>query len=124
MARPTIITEDTVSKLEAAFRDGLSVSEACFVSAISRTAYYDRRAADDAFAYNMDLAKAWATIRAKKVVIQAIDRGDLSAAKWYLERKSKEEYGLNAVDEDMHRSEQDEKLRSLLDTMSNIASEK
>lgn len=38
--RPTVITPTTVRLLEQAFKDGLSVSEACFVSGIGRTTYY------------------------------------------------------------------------------------
>ena len=77
--RPTVITESTVRKLEAAFRDGLSVSEACFVSGISRTAFYQCKASDEVFAQKMELAKAYVTLKAKHVVVQAITAdGDLS----------------------------------------------
>ncbi len=127
IGRPTVITQDTVRKLEQAFKDGLSVSEACFVSGIGRTAYYGRRTTDKAFAIKMELAKAYVTLRAKKVVVQAINDGNLTAAKWYLERKARNEFGLHPVDEDSEwgkqteANAQDDKLLLILESMSAIA---
>jgi len=69
--RPTVINEATVRKLEQAFKDGLSVSEACFVSDIGRTTYYEHKASNKDFANKMELAKAYVTIRAKKTVVHA-----------------------------------------------------
>jgi hypothetical protein len=125
--RPTVITPATVRKLEQAFKDGLSVSEACFVSGIGRTAYYERRSNDEAFANKMELAKAYVSIKAKKTVVQAIDTGNLTAAKWWLERKARNEFGTNTVDEDaqwetQHTANQsDDVLRQILDSMGAIA---
>lgn len=98
--RPTVIDETTVRKLEQAFRDGLSVSEACFVSGIGRRTFYDHKASDDRFALRMELAKGYVTLRAKKVVVQSIKEGNLNAAKWYLERKARNEFGSHPIDED------------------------
>lgn len=98
--RPTVITDDIVRKLETAFQDGFSVSEACLTAGISRTAYYERKAADEAFADKMELAKRYISIRAKKVVVRAINDGNFNAAKWWLERRVREEFGANVIDED------------------------
>ena len=127
--RPTVITKETVRKLEQAFKDGLSVSEACFVSGIGKRTFYDHKASDTTFAHNMELAKAYVTLRAKKVVVQAIDSGNLTAAKWYLERKARNEFGLHPVDEDAEwgkqteTNAQDDKLFLILESMSAIAKE-
>lgn len=98
--RPKVISEATVRKLEQAFKDGLSVSEACFVSGIGRRTFYDHKASNADFARKMELAKAYVTLRAKKVVVQSINEGNLTAAKWYLERKARNEFGPQPVDED------------------------
>jgi hypothetical protein len=40
----------------------------------------------------MRLAEEWCTFRARQVILQAIDGGDIKAAQWWLERKSKAEF--------------------------------
>ncbi|HSX52926.1 MAG TPA: hypothetical protein VLF90_00950 [Patescibacteria group bacterium] len=128
--RPTVIDKDVVQKLEQAFKDGLSVSEACFVSDIGRRTFYDHKATDEAFAHKMELAKTHVTLRAKKIVVQAINGGNLTAAKWYLERKARNEFGLHPVDEDAEWSSQteanaqDDSLMKILATMHAVAADK
>jgi len=125
--RPTVIDESTVRKLEQAFRDGLSVSEGCFVSGIGRTAYYSRIGTDEAFANKMERAKQYVNIKAKKTVAQAISDGNINAAKWWLERKARNEFGQHPVDEDADWSNQaeanvqDSKLLLILEGMSAVA---
>ena len=96
--RPSVITPSTVSKLEQALRDGFSVEMACYVSDISRSTYYARLQADDEFSDKMARSQAWATERAKQVIIQAINAGDIKACQWWLERRSRAEFGANPAD--------------------------
>ncbi|HXR50241.1 MAG TPA: hypothetical protein VN778_04415 [Verrucomicrobiae bacterium] len=98
--RPTVITNDTVRKLEDAFKAGFSVSEACLTAGISRATYYEHRASNEAFSDKMELAKKYISIRAKKVVVQAIDDGNFNAAKWWLEHRERDQFGQNTIDED------------------------
>jgi hypothetical protein len=125
--RPTVIDKDVVRKLEQAFKDGLSVSEACFISGIGRRTFYDHKASDATFAHKIELAKAYVTLRAKKVVVQAINNDNLTAAKWYLERKARNEFGLHPVDEDAEWSSQaeanaqDDSLMQILATMHTVS---
>ncbi len=126
--RPTVITQVTIQKLEDAFRAGFTVSEACSVSGISRAAYYDHKASDNGFSDKMDRARAWVTLQAKYVVVQAITADhNVSHAKWWLERKSRNEFGTNPVDEDaqwqaQHSTEEaDDTLRRILDIISDTA---
>ena len=93
--RPTVITKPTVLKLEQALKDGFSIEMACYVSDISRSTYYAHLHTDVEFMNKMELAQTWATERAKQVVIQAIDKGNLKAAQWWLERKQRAEFSLN-----------------------------
>ncbi len=121
--RPAVITDEVVRKLEQALRDGFSLSEACLVSGVSRTAYYERKATDEGFADKMELAKKYVTICAKKVVVQAIDEGNFNAAKWWLERRARDEFGLNAIDEEAEweaqskADEADDPLQQILTSM-------
>ena len=91
--RPTVMTEATVQKLEQALQDGFSVERACYLSGVGRSTFYDHCNGNPGFADKMCLAQEWATERAKQVVIQAIDSGNLKAAQWWLERKAYREFG-------------------------------
>ena len=89
------MTEAAVQKLEQALKEGFSVDMACHVSGISRSTYYAHIDRDVAFSHKMELAQDWVTQRAKQVIAQAIDAGDLKTAQWWLERKSRAEFATN-----------------------------
>jgi hypothetical protein len=95
LGRPTVMTKATVQKLEQALRDGFSIEMACHVSGISRSTYYDHLERNPDFSHKMELAKDWTTQRAKQVLAQAVDSGDLKAAQWWLERRSRAEFAAN-----------------------------
>ncbi len=78
-----MMTAATVSKLEAALKDGFSVEMACHVSGVGRSTYYQHLRSDSDFADKMALVQDWTTQRAKQVVAQAVDNGDLKAAQWW-----------------------------------------
>jgi hypothetical protein len=96
IGRPTVLTKATIQKLEQALRDGFSIEMACHVSGISRSTYYAHLQVDVEFMNKMELSQSWATERAKQVVIQAIDKGNLKAAQWWLERKLRSDFSLNS----------------------------
>jgi hypothetical protein len=99
------MTEATVQKLEQALCDGFSVERACYLSGIGRSTFYDHFNSDLEFADKMSLAQEWATERAKQVVIQAIDDGNLKAAQWWLERKANKEFGAKLASEPQPESD-------------------
>jgi len=103
--RPTVMTEATVQKLEQALREGFSVDMTCHLSGISRSTYYAHIDRDAAFSHKMELAQDWVTQRAKQVVAQAIDSGDLKAAQWWLERKSRAEFATNPPEHPTQQSD-------------------
>lgn len=88
--RPTLMTPEVIGKLIAAFNNGFSITEAVQYAGIHRDTYYDWKAKDDFFSYKMSEAQAAVGRRAKQVVAQAINSGDLNTAKWYLARKDPE----------------------------------
>jgi hypothetical protein len=93
--RPTVITDEVVRKLEDAFREGFSVNTACELSGISRSTYYEHLNSNEAFSDKMVVARQWVNEKAKQVIIKAIDKDDIKAAQWWLERKARDEFGAN-----------------------------
>lgn len=85
--RPRVTDKpDVVSLLVSAFRDGLTVRQACIQSGISHEAYYRRCRDDNVFADKMYYAQQAVIIIARKNVIKAIKGGDLRASQWWLEK--------------------------------------
>lgn len=93
--RPTVMTPEVVSILVASFQGGMNAREACWQSGISHEAYYNRQRTDEEFADTMARAQAVPTMSAKRVIVDAINSNDVTAAKWWLERKAVEEFGHN-----------------------------
>lgn len=92
--RPSVVTDTCVRKLEEAFRSGLDVSSACDQAGISRTTYYDHLNTHSVFSDRMSRAQQWLVARAKGVIAKEIESGNVSVARWYLERKAPEEFGV------------------------------
>ncbi len=90
--RPTVMTTDTVNKLEAAFTNGLNVSEACLYANISRQTYYAYCKETEGFSDRVELLRTNVSMIAKQKVVEAIRKGDVDVAEWYLERVNKEEF--------------------------------
>ncbi len=84
---------DVVSKLVASFHSGLTVRQACWQSGISHDAFYARMRDDADFSDTMTKAQAMPSLSARSVITQAIAQGDVSAAKWWLERRDREDFG-------------------------------
>ena len=122
--RPTVITQYAVQKLEQAFKHGFSVSTACLYAGISRSVYYQHASNDPDFLDRMQLAQAWVTMRAKLVVVKAINENSLPAAKWWLEHKARDEFGPNAISEERHTHIQNRKehdtLREIAESLKNL----
>lgn len=91
--RPSVIDENSVLKLSAAFRDGMTTTLACRLSGISRATYYKHLNEDERFSDIMTLSQQWVTERARQVIVRAIDKGNVQAAKWWLQRKARDEFG-------------------------------
>ena len=101
--RPTKMTEETVKKLEEAFKMDFNDSEACSYTGISREIYYTHRKKDQIFLDRMDSAKLWVGIKAKKVVASAItDNGSVTDSWKWLEKRQSKEYGNKVVTENLN----------------------
>lgn len=86
-------TPEIVELLEDAFRDGASITEACDLADIDRQTYYNWLDAQEGFSTKMQEAQEWVTEVARAVVAQRITKKkDPETAKWWLERKKKDEF--------------------------------
>lgn len=114
--RPTVITIEAVSKLVASFQNGMTVRDACWQSGISHEAYYNRLRNDEEFADTMARAQASCTLKARQVIIEAIQGGSVSTAKWWLEKKAPDEFGRNPTqDIESSISSPDESIANMSD---------
>jgi len=92
MGRPTVLTERVKDKLESALCSGFSVSAACYFAGVGTSTFYENKSLDKEFSERMTRAEEYATFRARQVILQAIDKGDVRAAMWFMERKARFEF--------------------------------
>lgn len=90
MGRPTVMTEETIRKLEAAFAYGASDEDACFYAGIGKTALYDYCQEHPEFAERKEGLKTRPVMKALETVVGSL--GDPEHAKWYLSRKRKKDF--------------------------------
>ena len=113
--RPPEMTPDVVSKLIAAFNNGFNITEACQYAGISRTMYYDWLGKDDQFSYKMSEAQGAVNRRAKVIVAEAINAGDVNTAKWYLNARDPEFAAKLAPQSSQDVIETRERIKDFLD---------
>ena len=92
MARPTLITDDVVAKLEEMFRIDATCGEACTHAGISYDAYNERMNKDPVFRQRMESAQAFPFLVAKKTIIKAINEGNGELALKVLKSRQREIY--------------------------------
>lgn len=90
--RPSKFTPEVVTKLLAAFRMAFNDTEAALYAGISRKTFYDYINEHPDFRNKVRRAKIEPNIKAKEVVVNAINSGDLRASQWWLERKAANEF--------------------------------
>lgn len=98
---------DAVRKLLAAFWRGCNVTEACIYAGISRETYYEWCRLVPELSDSFAEARTRVSEKAKDVVVDAIYNGDIKAAKWWLERRNRKEFGPNASNDIDEPSEAD-----------------
>jgi hypothetical protein len=92
VGRPTVMTEETLQKLEYAFLRGLTDVEACLYADIGTTTLYNYCEENPEFRERKEELKQHPTAQAKLNVTEAIENGDEDISKWWLERKAKDEF--------------------------------
>lgn len=91
--RHSVVTPDVVGKLEEAFSIGCSDLEACLFAGISKQALYDFQARTLGYADRKAMLKEKLVLKARSVIANSLNNKDENTAKWYLERKKKDEFG-------------------------------
>ena len=94
MGRPTVMTEETVSKLEQAFAIGCPDEEACFFADISKQTLYDYQKKYPEFIDRKEALKNRPVLKARQTVVKELDK-NYGNAMDYLKRKRKPEFGDN-----------------------------
>jgi hypothetical protein len=90
--RPTKKTTEIVGKLIDAFHDDATIEQACYYSGIDKSTYYEWLKEDDSFSYEMAKAQEYPKVLAKRVLIQAMLRGDEKTALEVIKRREKDRY--------------------------------
>jgi hypothetical protein len=90
--RPTLMTENTIQKLEQAFSVGATDLEACFFANISKSTLYNYQESHPEFVERKEGLKNQLSLIAKNTLGRSIKNGNETDAKWYLERKNKDEF--------------------------------
>lgn len=88
--RPTVVDESTVAKLTEAFRLGSTDILACDYAGIDRSTFYRHLESDSGFATKINISKTYVEIQARGVVVREIEKGNVKASMWWLERRTEE----------------------------------
>jgi hypothetical protein len=85
--RPTVMTPEAIRKLEDAFSWGCTDLEACCFANISKTALYEYCEKHPEFTERKEILKNNPTIKARRVIIRALDEDDINTAHKVIDRK-------------------------------------
>lgn len=99
VGRPTSVTPETLAKLEQAFSLGCSDLEACIHADIAKSTLYDYQGRHPEFVERKEMLKRKLVLKARTVVANALEKEDENTAKWYLERKARDEFSVKNVTE-------------------------
>lgn len=85
--RPTVMTPETIRKLEHGFSMGLSDVESCLYAGISTPPLYEYIKLHPEFAARRDELKNNPKMKAKINIWTEIEAGDVRVSQWHLERR-------------------------------------
>jgi len=84
--------EEKVNLLRQAFAMDTTIEEAVFFAGISKQTLYDWYKEEPGLKEKLDELRHSPVLKARQTVIEAIEK-DKETAKWYLEKKKKDEFG-------------------------------
>jgi hypothetical protein len=91
--RPTVMTKETIDKLEEIFALGGTDKEACFYANISHQTLYDYQNIHPEFIERKEALKETPVLKARRAVVAKVGESYTSAMD-YLSRKKKDEFSL------------------------------
>ncbi len=92
--RKTVMTAQTLQKLEYAFRLGCTDREACIEANIAPQTLYNYQSTNPEFLEQKELWKSDTILRARKTIVERLGE-DANLAMKYLEKKLPEEFGVH-----------------------------
>lgn len=92
VGRPRAITPEIIEKLKDAFKLGCTNEEACYYAEIGKSTFYDFIKEYPEISEEFNECKHYEKIKARMVIHNALEHNDKDTAKWYLERKAKDEF--------------------------------
>lgn len=84
--------ERIVGMIIEVLKDGGSITEACRIAGIHRDTFYDWKNKDKDFSDKVEYAENYMNEIAKGVIVRSIKEWSSKDAKWWLERKAKNEF--------------------------------
>lgn len=92
IGRPTVMTPETIKKLEEVFVIGGTDVEACLWANIASSTLYDYCKGNPTFSERKEDLKQHPKLQARFNVVKEIEKKDVTVSQWYLERKGKDEF--------------------------------
>lgn len=92
--RPSIMTPKIIDKLREAFMMGCSDREACIYADIANQTLYNYQQEHPEFLEQKTTYKTNPLLKARKTIFDNL--GEVKTAQWYMERKAKKEFSLEA----------------------------
>ena len=86
VGRPTVLNDAIMKILMDSLQRGCTIKQACALAKIEERNYYNWVENVPNFFSQMEYAKSYLNDKAKLLVSQAIEDGDLNTAKWHLEK--------------------------------------
>jgi len=97
--RPDAVTPEVLSKLEEWFAMWFTDVECCLYANIASATLYRYVEKNPEFRERKEHLKDQPKMKAKLNIVKSIDAWDKNDSRWYLERKSKEEFSTKEVTE-------------------------
>ena len=92
--RPSVMTESVLRLLEDEFKKGHSDEEACLMADIAMSTLYKYQLEHPEFVDKKRILKTHPSSLAREIIYESLTKGDRDMAKWYAERKMKDEFSV------------------------------
>lgn len=99
VGRPSVMTPEIINKLEQAFSMGCGDLEACLYADLTPSVLYRYQESHPEFKERKAMLKEKLILKARTVIADALNKKDENTAKWYLERKKRDEFSTKIENE-------------------------
>ena len=102
--RPSVMTPERINKLEQAFSMGCGDLEACLYADLTPSVLYRYQESHPEFKDRKAMLKEKLILKARTVIANSLNEKDKDTAKWYLERKKKDEFSTKVENENINKN--------------------